>query len=147
MKEFKACLCAFPSRQSISDYSGVMSLHCTLSEDKLHGETEKWVLHVGNCTLVTVMQHLFKEIISADSNHNQYTFTKQLSDTLFMYNSKCSSSLSRTQLLLYVWCNPVTVIQECCQYVLVLFTANRVAYKSYLMGDFRNSEQCIITFT
>lgn len=102
MKEFEACLCAFPSRQSIPDYSGVMSLHCTLSEDKLHGETEKWVLHVGNCTLVTVMQHLFKEIISTDSDHNQYTFTKQLSDALFIYNSKCSSSLSLNPLFLYV---------------------------------------------
>lgn len=40
-KESEACLCVFLSRQSIPDYSGVMSLHCTLSKDKLHGETAR----------------------------------------------------------------------------------------------------------
>lgn len=57
----------FPPRQSIPDYSSVMSLRCELSEDKLRGKTKKWVLHVGNCTLVSVTRHLFIDIISADS--------------------------------------------------------------------------------
>lgn len=30
-----------PSRQSIADYSGVMSLYCTLSKDTFHGEVAK----------------------------------------------------------------------------------------------------------
>lgn len=78
----------FPPRQSIPDYLSVMSLRCELSEDKLHGKTKKWVLHVGNCTLVTVMQHLFIDIISADSQLDQQTFSKHFPDTFFMHGSK-----------------------------------------------------------
>lgn len=81
--ESEACLCTFPSRQSIPDYCGVMSPRCTSSEDKLHGETEKWLLRVGNCTLVTVMQHLFKGIISTDSHRRRTQFAKRLCDALF----------------------------------------------------------------
>lgn len=78
----------FLPRQSIPDYSSVMSLRCELSEDKLRGKTKKWVLHVGNCILVSVMRHLFIDIISADSQHNQYMFPKQFPDTVFVYGSK-----------------------------------------------------------
>lgn len=85
----------FPPRQSIPDYSSVMSLHCELSEDKLHGRTKKWALHVGNCILVTVMQHLFIEIISAESQPNQRMITKQFPDTFFEDRSKTLKDVSK----------------------------------------------------
>lgn len=85
----------FPPRQSIPDYSSVLSLCCELSEDKLYGKTKKWALHVGNCTLVTVMQHLFIEIISADSQHNQHVITKHFPDTFFRYKSKTLKDVSK----------------------------------------------------
>lgn len=84
----------FPPGQSIPDYSSVMSLRCELSEDKLRGKTKKWVLHVGNCTLVSVMRHLFIDIISADSQHNQSMFPKRVPDTSFIWDSKTPKDMS-----------------------------------------------------
>lgn len=59
----------FPSRQSIPDYSGVMSLHCTLSKDKLHGETAREMgfacgnglkaLHTSHCNTTSVRKDHF----------------------------------------------------------------------------------------
>lgn len=53
---------------------------CCQKTNYMVRQPEKWVLHVGMVfrysTLVTVTQHLFKEIISTASLHNQHTFTK-----------------------------------------------------------------------
>lgn len=68
----------FPLLDKVSLITPVLChFRCELSEDKLRGKTKKWVLHVGNCTLVSVTRHLFIDIISADSQHKQNMFPKR----------------------------------------------------------------------
>lgn len=43
------------------------------------------------------MQHLFIEIISADSQHIQHTITKQFPDTFFRYKSKTLEDVSKSR--------------------------------------------------
>lgn len=43
------------------------------------------------------MQHLFIEIISADSQHIQHTITKQFPDTFFRYKSKTLEDVSESR--------------------------------------------------